>query len=50
MSHGTVRLTREGTLGRVTLNRPDVRNAFNEQMLGDLREAFAEIRAQGGAR
>ena len=44
MTHGTVRLTREGPVARVALNRPDVRNAFNDQMLEDLREVFAAIR------
>ena len=44
MAHGTVRLTREGAVARVTLNRPDVRNAFNDQMLEDLLEFFIAIR------
>ncbi len=44
MSHGTVRLTREGAVAHVVLNRPDVRNAFNDQMLADLREVFASFR------
>jgi methylglutaconyl-CoA hydratase len=44
MSHGTVRLTRRGVVARVALDRPDVRNAFNDEMLADLREAFAAIR------
>ncbi len=43
MAHGTVRLAREGAVARVVLNRPDVRNAFNDQMLEDLREVFAAI-------
>jgi len=50
MTHGTVRLTREGAIARVVLNRPDVRNAFNEQMLADLREVFAAIRDDPGIR
>ncbi len=44
MTHGTVRLTRKGTVARVALNRPDVHNAFNEQMLEDLLEVFGKIR------
>ena len=44
MSHGTVAVTREGVISRVTLNRPDIRNAFNDQMLEDLLEAFETIR------
>ncbi|UCD58108.1 MAG: enoyl-CoA hydratase/isomerase family protein, partial [Candidatus Hydrogenedentota bacterium] len=44
MAHGTVRLLREGVVARVVLSRPDVRNAFNDRMLSELREAFAELR------
>ena len=44
MAHGTVRLTRQGAVVRVTLNRPEVQNAFNDQMLEDLLEAFANLR------
>lgn len=50
MTHGTVRLAREGVVVRVVLSRPDVRNAFNDQMLADLREAFAAIRDDAGLR
>ena len=44
MAHGTVRLTQEGAVARVTLSRPDVRNAFNDQMLEDLAEVFTALR------
>jgi methylglutaconyl-CoA hydratase len=44
MSRDTVRLTRRGAVTRVALDRPDVRNAFNDEMLEDLLEAFAAIR------
>ncbi|GAG35554.1 unnamed protein product, partial [marine sediment metagenome] len=50
MAHGTVRLTREGVVARVTLNRPDVRNAFNDQMLEDLLEVFTAVRANPDTR
>ena len=50
MSHGTVRLTRDGAVARVGLDRPDVRNAFNDEMLQDLREAFASLRADSQVR
>jgi methylglutaconyl-CoA hydratase len=50
MSSGTVRLTLDGAVARVTLARPQVRNAFNDQMLADLLEAFAAIRDAAGAR
>ncbi len=35
-----LRVTREGAFARVTLNRPDVRNAFNAALIADLRSAF----------
>lgn len=44
MAHGTVRLMREGVVARVILDRPEIRNAFNDEMLADLREIFAELR------
>jgi len=50
MSHGTVRLTRDGVVARVALNRPDIRNAFNDQMLEDLREIFAALRTDDSVR
>jgi methylglutaconyl-CoA hydratase len=50
MTHGTIRLMRQGAVARVALNRPDVRNAFNDQMLEDLLEVFAAIRHDPGLR
>ena len=50
MSHGTVLFTRQGAVARVALNRPDVRNAFNDQMLEDLLEVFATVRDDPGIR
>lgn len=50
MTHGTVRLTRQGAVARAALNRPDVRNAFNEQMLEELLEVFVTIRDDPGIR
>ena len=44
MTHGTVGVTREGAVARVTLNRPEVRNAFNDEMLADLLEVFTGVR------
>ena len=35
-----LRVTREGPFARVTLSRPEVRNAFDAQLIGELREAF----------
>jgi len=50
MTRGTVRLTRHGAVARVVLDRPKVRNAFNDGMLRDLIEVFAEIRNDRGVR
>lgn len=50
MAHGTVHLTRDGSVARVTLSRPAVRNAFNDQMLEDLLEVFTAIRAEENTR
>ena len=35
------------SIARVTMNRPDVHNAFNRRMLSDLIEAFEVIRDMG---
>jgi methylglutaconyl-CoA hydratase len=50
MTHGTVRLLRDGVVARVLLNRPDVRNAFNDEMLEDLLEVFGLIGDDAGLR
>ena len=34
----------EEGIGRITINRPDARNALNTQVLGDIRQALAEFR------
>jgi len=44
MGYATLQIAYEGPLARVTLNRPEIRNAFNDEMLADLRSAFAAIR------
>jgi methylglutaconyl-CoA hydratase len=36
----TIRLVRTGVTAQVVLNRPDIRNAFNEVMIRELRQAF----------
>lgn len=46
MSDGEVRLTLEGHVARVTLARPEVRNAFNPALIEALRETFAGLAAQ----
>ena len=41
MTH--LHISREGHTARVTLNRPEVRNAFNEALIAELTEAFAAL-------
>jgi methylglutaconyl-CoA hydratase len=36
----TINMTRDGGVMRITLNRPDVRNAFDEKMIEELATAF----------
>lgn len=38
-----LRVTRDGPFARVTLDRPEVRNAFNAELIGALRAAFEEL-------
>ena len=41
---------RKGGIGRVTLNRPDVRNAFDDALIGALTQAFAELDGDAGVK
>ena len=38
-----LRVTRDGPFARVTLTRPEVRNAFNAALIGELRAAFEAL-------
>ncbi|HEX7172051.1 MAG TPA: enoyl-CoA hydratase-related protein [Candidatus Limnocylindria bacterium] len=38
-----LRVTRDGPFARVTLHRPEVRNAFNAELIGALRDTFEEL-------
>lgn len=38
-----VRVTRDGAVARVTLTRPEARNAFNDVLIAELRLAFASL-------
>lgn len=40
----TIKVEHAGALARIALNRPDIRNAFNDIMIRELRQAFAELR------
>jgi methylglutaconyl-CoA hydratase len=46
----TLRLERPGPVARVVLNRPEIRNAFDDVMIGELREAFAGLAAEPALR
>lgn len=41
--YATIRVEREAKVGRVWLDRPEVRNAFNAVMIGELRDAFRSL-------
>jgi methylglutaconyl-CoA hydratase len=38
-----LRFERRGAVARVVLNRPEIRNAFDDAMIGELTELFAEL-------
>lgn len=43
MSYTTIEIEHKEGIASVTLNRPDVRNAFNDVMIGELTEVFSLI-------
>ena len=38
-SYKTIEITREGPVARIWLNRPEVKNAFNEELIAELTDA-----------
>jgi methylglutaconyl-CoA hydratase len=50
MSHTLVRLVQDGEVARVTLSRPEIRNAFNDEMIAELTEVFRSIRTTENVR
>ena len=46
----TLQIERQGLVARVWLNRPDVRNAFNEEVIAELGAAFAMLGAEPALR
>jgi methylglutaconyl-CoA hydratase len=45
-----VRVERNGTRVRVTMNRPDVRNAFNAELIAALHDVFVALSSDDGVR
>jgi len=50
MQFQTIEVTSEGHVATVRLNRPEVRNAFNEIMIGEITGAFRALGAEAGVR
>jgi len=46
----TLQITRDGAVARVFLNRPDVRNAFNDAVIAELTTAFTAFTADASLR
>ena len=46
----TLDIRRDGAVARVFLNRPDVRNAFNDAVIAELTQTFAELAADATLR
>jgi methylglutaconyl-CoA hydratase len=50
MSYQTLEVQRNGSIATVILNRPEVRNAFNETAIAEIAQAFRELRSEAGVR
>ncbi len=50
MQYQTIAIEYTGQIATVWLNRPEIRNAFNEVMIGELIKAFKEITGNTGTR
>jgi len=48
--YATISVERDGDVARVHLDRPDVRNAFDERMIADLADAFGRIAGDDAVR
>jgi methylglutaconyl-CoA hydratase len=46
----TIHVTHEDAVARVTLARPEVRNAFNAEVIRELRDAFSALSSDAGVR
>jgi 2-(1,2-epoxy-1,2-dihydrophenyl)acetyl-CoA isomerase len=50
MSYQHILFVTEGGIARLTLNRPDRLNSFNDAMHGEVRDALSRVKASTGAR
>jgi len=50
MAYQTLELRRDGHAASVTLNRPELRNAFDDSVIAELTQAFRELAADTGVR
>jgi 2-(1,2-epoxy-1,2-dihydrophenyl)acetyl-CoA isomerase len=50
MSFKTIVLERDGEIATLTLNRPDVMNSFNDEMIQECSEALALVETEAGIR
>ncbi len=50
MVYTTIRTQISGPVARVSLNRPEVRNAFNQTVIAEMTDFFAELAANGDLR
>ena len=46
----TLTITVERHVATITLDRPDVRNAFNDEVIAELTQAFADVGARDAVR
>ena len=46
----TLELQSEGPVARIWLDRPELRNAFDDEVIGELSRAFAQVSSQAGVR
>ena len=49
-TYSTLEITRNGQVATIWMNRPDVLNAFNEELIADLSTACAELEADANVR
>jgi methylglutaconyl-CoA hydratase len=50
MTPRTLEIEQRGAVRRLWLNRPDVRNAFNDELIAEIAQAFADIEAADDTR